>query len=177
MRQIGILSIQGSFAEHAEILKKFGVYFVFVRSKVDLQNITHLIIPGGESTTIVKLLKNFGMWKVLQEKLSENKIKIFGTCAGAIICQKLGMKIQLNRNAYGAQQESFIDKLNSKLFPGLTGVFIRAPCVASIGQDAEVLATWKNKPVLVKQNNFLVATFHPELYNEGRIHKYFLQKL
>ena len=114
------------------------------------------------------------MWKVLEKKLNENKIRIFGTCAGAIICQKLGMNIQIDRNAYGAQQESFIDKLNSKLFPNLTGVFIRAPRVLSTGKNTEILATWNKEPVLIKQKNFLAATFHPELSNETRIHQYFL---
>jgi 5'-phosphate synthase pdxT subunit len=173
-QKVGVLSIQGSFVEHANILKKNSAPFAFVRSKEDLAPITHLIIPGGESTVITKLLKDFGMWEVLEKKLSENKIKIFGTCAGAIICQKLGMDIKIDRNAYGAQQESFVDKLNSKLFPNLTGVFIRAPRILSVSQDAQILATWNKEPVLVKQKNFLAVTFHPELYNETRIHQYFL---
>lgn len=172
---VGILSIQGSFAEHADILKKIGVPFVFVRSKKELLPITHLIIPGGESTAITKLLKDFGMCEILKEKIKDNKIKIFGTCAGAIICQELGMNIKVRRNGYGNQQESFVDKLNSKIFPNLTGVFIRAPRITSIEKDVKVLATFNNEPILVQQNNFLVSTFHPELYGETRIHKLFLK--
>ncbi len=172
---VGILSIQGSFFEHAEILKKINAPFIFVRSKNDLLPITHLIIPGGESTTITKLLKNFGIWEVLEKKLKENKIKIFGTCAGAIICQKLGMDIQIDRNAYGAQQESFISKLNSKQFFNLTGIFIRAPRITSVGKNTKILATFNNDPVLIQQNNFLTSTFHPELSGELRIHNFFLK--
>ena len=173
-KKIGILSIQGSFVEHAQIMRQLKTPFNFVRSKEDLSLITHLIIPGGESTTMIKLLNDFGMWTILEQKLSKNKIKIFGTCAGAIICQKLGMDIQIERNAYGSQQESFIDKLKSNKFPNLIGVFIRAPRFTSTNLNVKVLATYNNEPVLAQQNNFLVSAFHPELNNELRIHRYFL---
>jgi len=172
--KIGILAIQGSFIEHANILKKLKASFMFVKSKNDLENLTHLIIPGGESTTITSLLKEFNMWKYLQEKIKSKQIKIFGTCAGAIICDQLGMNIKTKRNGYGSQLNSFTAPLNSKIFPDLSGVFIRAPKIISSDKTVKILATYINEPVLIQDNNFLVATFHPELNNETRIHKYFL---
>jgi len=171
----GLLAIQGSLAEHMAILNRIKMPFKMVCSVADLKIITHLIIPGGESTTITKLLKDFGLWTVLKEKTKNNRIRIFGTCAGAIICQKLGLNIKVQRNGYGAQQSSFSDQLDSGLFPGLTGVFIRAPRFISVDPKIEILAKHDNEPVLVKQNNFLAAAFHPELNAETRIHKYFFK--
>lgn len=173
-KQVGILAIQGSFIEHATILRKLKIPFIFVRTQAELKKITHLIIPGGESTTLTKLLNAFGLWQILKEKLADNQIKIFGTCAGAILCAKLGMGIEVQKNGYGSQLESFIDQLDSNLFPGLTGVFIRAPRFISVNPDVGILASHNNEPVLTRQNNFLAAAFHPELCGETRLHNYFL---
>lgn len=173
-KQVGILAIQGSFIEHAVILKKLKIPFIFVRTRAEFKKITHLIIPGGESTTLTKLLNAFSWWQILKERLVNNQIKIFGTCAGAILCAKLGMNIEVQRNGYGSQLESFTDQLDSNLFPGLTGIFIRAPRFISINPDVEILASHNNEPVLARQNNFLAAAFHPELCGETRIHNYFL---
>jgi len=166
--KIGILALQGSFAEHAKMLESLQQDFTFIKSKQDLKNITHLIIPGGESTTLEKLLHQNDMWQSLENK----KLKIFGTCAGAILCQKLGMDIEIQRNAYGAQQASFITDLESERFSNLQGVFIRAPKM--INKKAKILATFKQDPVLLEQDRFLACSFHPELNQETRIHEYFL---
>jgi 5'-phosphate synthase pdxT subunit len=173
-KNVGILAIQGSFAEHGEILHKLHVPFVFVRSNEELKNITHLIIPGGESTTMMKLLNQYYMWQMLVEKVQNKSISIFGTCAGAILCQKLGMDIEVDRNSYGAQQHSFSIELESGLFPNLRGIFIRAPRFTSVGTNVKVLATHSNEPVLLQQDNFLASSFHPELCDEMRVHEYFL---
>mgnify|MGYP000937334257 CR=1 FL=1 len=170
MKKVGILALQGSFAEHAKILEQLSQKYIFVRSKQDLENITHLIIPGGESTTLEKLLWEFDMWGHLKNK----KLNIFGTCAGAILCQKLGLDIEIERNAYGAQQASFIAELDSKIFKKLQGVFIRAPKFKVQNKKIKILAHYKQAPVLVQQNNFLVASFHPELRKDTRVHAFFL---
>ncbi len=175
MLTVGILAIQGSFAEHAMILKKMRVDFIYVRSLDDLQNLTHLIIPGGESTTLTKLLKAYGIWDQLQKRAENKTLKIFGTCAGAILCQQFGLDIKVNRNGYGAQLNSFTTELTSEKFPNLTGIFIRAPRFQSVGKNVTILAEHTNEPVLIEQDNFLAAAFHPELSDETRIHEYFLQ--
>lgn len=177
---IGILALQGSFAEHAKILEKIGVDFVLVRDKEVLETITHLIIPGGESTTMTKLLKQFGMWEILEQRIFEKKIKILGTCAGAILISKLipDCDFIVKRNAYGGQQSSFVATLKSEKFTDLEGVFIRAPKITlnnNFDQE-EVLALYKDTPVLIEGESFIAMSFHPELSNEVRIHEYFLKK-
>lgn len=172
--KVGVLALQGSFAEHAAVCEDLGYEVVDVRSVEDLEEISHLIIPGGESTTMVKLLKRFGMWEVLEKKLDSDSLKIFGTCAGAILCSYLGMNLVVERNAYGAQQDSMVASLNSDEFENLRGAFIRAPKFLKIGDMVKVLATQNNDPVLVEEGNFLAASFHPELVGEGRIYEYFL---
>ena len=173
---IGILSLQGSFAEHAQILDKLEVQYELVRDLSTLQKITHLIIPGGESPTMLKLLKSFDMWKTLDNRAKNGEIKILGTCAGAIICERLGMNIKIDRNAYGAQQSSFSAPLESDKFPHLRGVFIRAPKFHDVGDSVDILATFEDHPVLIEEKNFLAAAFHPEIVGDTRIHEYFLKK-
>jgi len=175
--QIGILDIQGSVAEHAQILKDLKQDFIYVKSRENLKNITHLIIPGGESTTIIKLLKNFKIWEILVEKTKNKSLNIFGTCAGAIISQQLGMPIEIERNAYGAQQCSFIEPLNSEIFKNLTGIFIRAPKFKiPKNSKIKILAKHQTTPVLIEYQNFLSATFHPEISKNYEIYQYFLKK-
>jgi len=171
---IGILALQGSFLEHGLVLKKLNKNFSFVKDKKSLEKITHLIIPGGESTTIFKLLDQTGMWKILEQKIKKNTISIFGTCAGAIICEKLGANFSIQRNAYGGQLSSFISDLNSKIFKNLKGVFIRAPKILVKKNQVKILAYFEKEPVLVHDKKFLAASFHPELNNEARIYEYFL---
>jgi pyridoxal 5'-phosphate synthase pdxT subunit len=171
---VGILSIQGSVVEHAKILKKLGVNFIFVKNNVALKDLTHLIIPGGESTTLTKLLKECGMWDQLKKRAKHKTLQIFGTCAGAILCEQFGLGAKVTRNAYGAQLNSFSADLESKKFPDLKGLFIRAPKFESVADSVTILAEYKGEPVLIQQNNILASAFHPELTKDTRIHEHFL---
>ncbi|MCF7812359.1 pyridoxal 5'-phosphate synthase glutaminase subunit PdxT [Candidatus Gracilibacteria bacterium] len=170
------MALQGSFAEHAEILQTIGADFSFVRCREDVQGLTHLIIPGGESSTLTKLLKDSGMWEEILKQVQDDTLQILGTCAGAILLEKLGMDLYCDRNGYGAQQESFLADLQSEKFPNLKGVFIRAPKFSRVGKKGINLATLQKEPVMVEQGNFLALAFHPELVGETRIHEYFLKK-
>lgn len=180
---IGILALQGAFREHGEIFKKLNIPTLEVRTQKDLEQVEGLIIPGGESTTISKLLQEYNLDKLIIEKAHQG-MPIFGTCAGAILLAKeiigntlsaLGlMDISIKRNDYGRQAESFQKELDTKLGK-IPGIFIRAPVIKEVRKEVEVLAEFNGNPVLVRQNNLLVATFHPELTNDTRIHQYFLE--
>ena len=122
------------------------------------------------------LLNEYGMWDVIVRKVSDKSLQVFGTCAGAILCAGWGMGVEIDRNAYGAQQASFVGYLESENFFHLQGVFIRAPRFMAADVTCNVLAQFKDQPVLVEQSNFLAATFHPELTDDTRIHEYFLAK-
>ena len=174
--KIGILALQGSFAEHAKILEKIGTEFLFVHTKLDLEEISKLIIPGGESTTLEKLLKKFEMWEEIQLKIKNEELKIMGTCAGAILCAKFGARWEVDRNGFGAQQSSFSTILNSEKFPDFRGVFIRAPRFEKINPAVEILAKFQKDPVLLRGGNFLGASFHPEISGDPRVHEFFLEK-
>jgi pyridoxal 5'-phosphate synthase pdxT subunit len=168
--KIGVLSLQGNFKEHIDVLKKLNVNVIEVRENKHLNNLDGLIIPGGESTTIMKLINDY--------KLNLSNIPIFGTCAGCIIMSKLNLiDIEVQRNAYGSQLDSFITELNCNLNNNIckiNGVFIRAPKIIKVGKDVEILAKYNNEIVLVRQNKNLASTFHPELNNEISVHKLFL---
>jgi len=188
MLKIGILALQGDFARHQETLKALGQETVLVRTEKELNPCAGLIIPGGESTTLTKLLKKHLLWdKILR---FAEKRPVFGTCAGLIILSKQTVKepvetlglidIITERNAYGRQVDSFIDDLDIKLSgkdDKFEGVFIRAPKIVSIGDGVSPLAWHQQNIVMVEQNNILAATFHPELTNDTRIHEYFLAKV
>ena len=174
---IGILAIQGSVIEHEKILQKLNEDYILVRTKEQLQNLTHLIIPGGESTTMEKLLRAYDMWDKLKEKVESRKVKVFGTCAGAILLSKFGMDIEVERNGFGSQLHSFSVNLESKKFPNLKGVFIRAPKFTSHDKDITILATHNDEPVLLEQDNMLACSFHPELSDEIRVHEYFIHQV
>ncbi len=185
-KKIGVLALQGDFEAHAKALARAGAEPVEVRSAEDLQKVDGLVIPGGESTT---------MWKLLQEEDLLDPLRqfglrqpIFGTCAGAILLASdvsnphqpsLGlMDIDVERNAYGRQLESRIARLRPEGLDGeLEAVFIRAPIIRRVGQDARVLASYQGNPVLVEQGRHLVATFHPELTTDTRVHLMFLDKV
>jgi 5'-phosphate synthase pdxT subunit len=183
--RIGVLAVQGAFREHIEALRRCGCAVAEVRKKEELEAVDGLVIPGGESTTIGKLISSFGLADVIRERAYQG-MPILGTCAGAILLAKeiigseqptLGlMEIKVQRNAYGRQVDSFeaelqIPVLGSDPFPG---VFIRAPLITDVGPGAEVLATYKRGIVLVRQGKLLAATFHPELTADLRLHRYFL---
>jgi 5'-phosphate synthase pdxT subunit len=185
-KKIGVLALQGDFEAHAKALQRAGAEPVEVRSAEDLQKVEGLVIPGGESTTMFKLLD--------QEKLLDplldfgRRRPIFGTCAGAILLASdvsnppqpsLGlMDIGVERNAYGRQLESRVARLQPQGLEGdLEAVFIRAPIIRRVGEHVKVLACYQGDPVLVEQGRHLVATFHPELTDDPRIHLMFLQKV
>jgi 5'-phosphate synthase pdxT subunit len=186
MVRVGVLALQGAFIEHFYVLKKFDfVEPIFVKRNEDLDNIEGLIIPGGESTTIGRLLERYNMRDNLKEKIL-NGFPVFGTCAGLILLSKkieqdyeqplLGvLDVVIKRNAFGGQKESMEIDLNIKGFDSpFRAVFIRAPVIKEVGNGVEVLATLDEGAVFVKQGNILGASFHPELTEDLRIHKFFI---
>lgn len=187
MPTVGVLALQGDYEAHAGALRRAGAAAAEVRTAADLGQIDALIIPGGESTSMLKLMDYYGLFEPLREfGLAK---PIFGTCAGAILLAKevlnpsqpsldlLDMAVE--RNAYGRQLDSRVVRLSDhSLGDGdLEAVFIRAPIIRRVGQGGEVLASYQGDPVLVEFGRHLVATFHPELSAGSRIHARFLAKL
>ncbi|MEN6327129.1 MAG: pyridoxal 5'-phosphate synthase glutaminase subunit PdxT [Syntrophomonas sp.] len=183
-KKIGILAMQGAFLEHQQALSRCGAEPVQVRTARDLETVDGLIIPGGESTTIGKLMKLFGLDDLITERVKAG-MPVWGTCAGMILLAKeiaeseqprLGlMDIKVKRNAYGRQVESFETDLDIAGIGKTRGVFIRAPYVETVWGEAKVLSTHLDKIIMVQQgNNMLGTAFHPELTNELDVHKYFL---
>lgn len=182
-KRVGVLALQGDFEAHQKALQRAGADAVEVRSADQLQDIDALVIPGGESSTMLKLMEYGRMLQPLREFGETHPI--FGTCAGAILLanevtnprqESLGlMDIGVERNAYGRQLDSRIAHLD--LEGDLEAVFIRAPIIRRVGEHARVLATYQGDPVLVEQGRHLVATFHPELTADSRVHKLFLDKV
>ncbi len=172
--RIGVLAIQGDFREHAAMLRRLGAHPVEVRKADELDNLDGLVIPGGESTAIMRLAKIYG----LEEALRRFKRPVFGTCAGMILLDRdhLGLvDMSVRRNAYGRQVASFEADLElAGQTDPVRGVFIRAPRVASTGPGVEVLAELEGEPVLLREGRFLVASFHPELTDDLRVHELFL---
>ena len=172
--RIGVLALQGNFREHAAMLRRLGVEAVEVRKPDQLEGLDGLVVPGGESTTFLRLMRLYG----LDASIREFAQPVFGTCAGMIVLDRehLGLvDIGVDRNAYGRQVASFEADLElaGEETP-LRGVFIRAPRVRDVGDDVEVLAERDGEPVLVRQGRFLVASFHPELTEDTRVHELFL---
>lgn len=192
MKQVGVLALQGDFAAHGAAIVRAGARAVFVRSREQFGRIDGLVIPGGESTTMLKLLRYDNLMEPLAAFGREKPI--FGTCAGAILLagrvlnpeqESLGViDIDIERNAYGRQIDSHVSLLDAepdferRTAPGrMEAVFIRAPRIRRVGRQAKVLARCAGEPVLVEQGNRLAATFHPELTGDLRIHKLFLENL
>jgi len=172
--RIGVLAIQGDFREHAAMLRGLGATPVEVRKPEELDGLDGLVIPGGESTAITRLMRLYG----LEEALRRFARPVFGTCAGMILLDRhhLGLvDISVRRNAYGRQVASFEAdlELDGDAEP-LRGVFIRAPRVDEVGPEVEVLAEHDGEPVLLREGRFLVASFHPELTDDPRVHERFL---
>jgi pyridoxal 5'-phosphate synthase pdxT subunit len=172
---IGVLAVQGNFREHAAMLRRLGAEVVEVRKPEQLEGIDGLVIPGGESTAIGRLVRLYG----IEEALSRFERPVFGTCAGMILLDRNHLDLvdlDVRRNAYGRQVASFEADLDlgGDERP-LRGVFIRAPRVEAIGPDVEVLAELDGAPVLIRQGRFLLATFHPELTDDTRVHELFLE--
>lgn len=183
--KIGILALQGDFEAHAQVLGRLGVKFVYVRMPDDLAECRGLILPGGESTTHMKLLAETGLDSAIRKMAAEGGA-FFGTCAGAILLARQVkspemasldlMDITVVRNAYGRQLASDVFLLPTKLRPEpLEMVFIRAPIIESAGKDVAILAERDGKPVLVEQGRAMAATFHPELTQDTTIHQRFLK--
>ena len=185
MQKIGILAIHGDVAEHATVLQKLKIDPTEVRTKEDFKNLDGLILPGGESTTIYDLAKTYELISPLRKFITTPRKNlpttnyqlptIFATCAGLILLVKFGLlNIEVERNAYGRQLDSFeadlkIPVLGSRKFPG---VFIRAPKILRIGKGVETLAEFEGVPVFIRQRNIFAASFHPELTDDFRIHKF-----
>lgn len=195
MKKVGVLALQGDFAAHADALQRAGAEAVEVRDAAQFDSIGGLVIPGGESTTMLKLLHYDGMFDALA-KFGKEK-PIFGTCAGAILLAKevanppqesLGlMDVAIERNAYGRQIDSRVAEIDAtqEFYGGkskaandkLEAVFIRAPIIRRAGPEVRVLASYDGTPVLVEQGRHMAATFHPELTRDLRVHRRFLEKV
>jgi len=183
--KIGVLALQGAFREHRLMIEQCGVTAVEIRKKSELDDIAGLILPGGESTTIGKLMVDWGLMEKIQERAYQG-MAIYGTCAGMILLAKniidsdqprLGlMDITVRRNAFGRQTESFEADLNVVELGSepLKAVFIRAPIIEEVGLNVKVLAKVNDKIVIARQDKLLVTAFHPELTGDDRIHRKFI---
>jgi 5'-phosphate synthase pdxT subunit len=188
--KLGVLALQGAFREHREVLDALGVESTEVRTPEQVAGLDALILPGGESTTVGKLLDTSGLLPVLRERLHDG-LAALGTCAGLILLSKRvidgrpdqvsldALDATVRRNAYGTQLASFeaalqVHDLGSDPFPG---VFIRAPVVEAVGDGVEVLASHEDHPVLVRSGRIWASTFHPELSGDLRIHERFLNEV
>ena len=183
--KIGILAVQGDYEAHARMLERLGADYLLVRTPEETAQIDALILPGGESTTILKFLKEEGLEGALRA-LEARGAAFFGTCAGAILLarevrspaqESLGFAdLAITRNAYGRQLASEVRSASSKLKEEpLEMVFIRAPWIDEVGPGVEVLAREGGRPVLIRDGRILIATFHPELTGDTTVHEYFLK--
>jgi pyridoxal 5'-phosphate synthase pdxT subunit len=175
--RVGVLALQGNFREHAAMLRRLGAEPVEVRKPEQLDRLDGLVIPGGESTTFMRLMRLYG----LEEAIRSFEQPVLGTCAGLIVLDRdhLGLvDVEVARNAYGRQVFSFEADLDlAGEEKPLRGVFIRAPRVQRAGEEVEVLGELGGEPVLLRQGRFLVATFHPELTDDTRVHELFLDSV
>jgi len=182
---IGVLALQGDFLDHKKILEQLGQKVVEVRLSKDLEKIDALILPGGESTTMSLLLKEHSLARHLKQKIKQG-MPVLATCAGTILLSKKVdgkpgllkvLDIEVKRNGYGRQIESFEVELNVKgVKKKVKSAFIRAPIILNSGKT-EVLSSFEGHPVLVKQGSIFAATFHPEIENDYSIHELFLQQI
>ncbi|WP_279118395.1 pyridoxal 5'-phosphate synthase glutaminase subunit PdxT [Fusobacterium varium] len=182
--KIGILALQGAFLEHKNILDYLKIDNCLVKTKEQLEDIDGIILPGGESTAMGKLLRDFNILEPLKEKI-KNGLPVFGTCSGMILlAEKLSnsetvhlgvMGIEVKRNAYGRQLGSFeIEEDFKGINKKVKMVFIRAPYVENIKEGVEILATVNGNITAVREKNMLAVSFHPELTNDTSVHEYFL---
>ncbi|HLJ49372.1 MAG TPA: pyridoxal 5'-phosphate synthase glutaminase subunit PdxT [Bryobacteraceae bacterium] len=185
-KRIGVLALQGDFEAHGKALDRAGAEAVEVRSAKQLADLDALVIPGGESTTMLKLIESEGLFEPLRQFGQTHPV--LGTCAGAILLAtdvtnppqpSLGMMdMEIQRNGYGRQLDSRIVRLQPEGAKGeMEAVFIRAPIIRRVGEEARVLARYHGDPVLVEQGRHMAATFHPELTEDSSIHKLFLEKV
>ncbi len=186
--RLGVLALQGDVAEHLRMLEACGAEAVDVRTPEDLRSVGGLVLPGGESTTIWRLLQRYGLVDPLCE-LARGGLPLFATCAGTIIAARsvvgsnppgLGfLDINVERNAYGRQRESFEAQLEAPEVAGgpLKVAFIRAPIILDVGPQVRVLAAYDGQPVVVRQGRVLAATCHPEITGDNRLHRYFVRRV
>ncbi|MFD1259359.1 pyridoxal 5'-phosphate synthase glutaminase subunit PdxT [Entomomonas asaccharolytica] len=188
MKTVGVLALQGAIAEHLQMLEQLQVKGVPVKHVDDLANIDGLIIPGGESTAISRLIQQHGLYEKIQQFAKQ--YPVMGTCAGLILCGKnivnsdgkvmpLGLiDITVERNGFGRQVDSFEAVLSVKgIVETIPAVFIRAPFIQAVGEGVKVLATVEDKIVMAEQGNILVMAFHPELTKDTQIVEYFIRKI
>lgn len=189
MTTIGVLALQGDFCEHREAVERSGGTAAEVRLPQDLESLDGLIIPGGESTAIVRLMRSSHLLEPLR-RLAAEGFPMWGTCAGMILLAKQldatgipaleAMDITVRRNAFGRQVDSFEDDLHVRVLgdPPFHAVFIRAPVIEAVGPDVEVLACLADgTPVAARQGRLLATAFHPELTPDSRFHRFFLQEI
>jgi len=185
MKTVGVLALQGDFEAHRKALERAGAFGIEVRTTAQMQACDGLIVPGGESTTMLKLLEIENLLEPLRE-FGRAK-PIYGSCAGAILLAREVtnpaqmsldlMDIGVERNAYGRQIDSHIAAVKIDDGPELAAVFIRAPIIRRVGEGARVLARHQHDPVWVEQGRHMVTTFHPELTEDARVHRHFVEKL
>ncbi|ADU28306.1 pyridoxal 5'-phosphate synthase glutaminase subunit PdxT [Evansella cellulosilytica] len=184
MINIGVLALQGAVREHVQAIEANDVNVVIVKKVEQLEDIDGLVFPGGESTTMRRLINKYGFYEPLKD-FGKNGKPIFGTCAGAILMAKelVGhaephialMDMKVERNAFGRQRESFEALLKVKgIGDDVQGVFIRAPIIVEVGKDVEVLAEYEGEIVAARQGPFLACSYHPELTDDVRMHQYFV---
>jgi 5'-phosphate synthase pdxT subunit len=183
--RIGVLAAQGDVSEHRSILRRLGVEEAEVRLTRELEGLDGLIIPGGESTTIGKLMTRYGLDRAIHDRVGRG-MAVYGTCAGMILLARSAsggeppllrlMDISVTRNAYGRQVDSFEADLKIPIIgpTPLRGVFIRAPVIDAVGEGVEVLASLDGHPILAREGRLLVSSFHPELAPDDRVHRYFI---
>ena len=187
MTNIGILALQGAFAEHEQVLNSLSAQTVQIRNRQDWEahsDLDGLILPGGESTVMGKLLHDLDLFEPIKAKI-EKGLPVFGTCAGLILLAKTivgdqtkhlaSMDISVARNAYGRQLGSFVTNADFKGIGEIPMVFIRGPIIETVGPEVQVLSQVKGAIVAAKEKNMLVTSFHPELTGDTRVHAYFLE--
>lgn len=184
---VGVLALQGAFDAHARCLAEVGADVVEVRTSGDLDGVDALVIPGGESSTISMLLESTSLFDAIIARIHDG-MPTFGTCAGMILLateildgrpdQKAlaALDISVRRNAFGRQVDSFEATIETTV-GAFHGVFIRAPRIERVGPDVEVLGTYRDEPVLVRQGSVMACSFHPELAGDVSVHRYFVEQV
>ncbi|MCY0894733.1 MAG: pyridoxal 5'-phosphate synthase glutaminase subunit PdxT [Alicyclobacillaceae bacterium] len=186
--KIGIVAVQGAFREHNRMLRGLGAETVDVKRTSHLDGLDGLVLPGGESTSIGRLMREYGLIQPIRE-LVQKGLPVFGTCAGMIVMATeiaggeephlAVMDVTVNRNSFGRQKDSFEANLHVPILgnPDFPAVFIRAPHIERIGESVETIAEYEGRIVGVRQGNCLAISFHPELTDDSRFHQYFLEHM
>jgi 5'-phosphate synthase pdxT subunit len=188
--KIGVIGIQGAVSEHLDILKKCGCESVWIRKLRELETVNALILPGGESTTISRLMIESNLFERVKE-LGKQGMPIYGTCAGLVLLAKEGceqvertnqellglMDMKVSRNAFGSQRESFEAEIEIDGIGKYPGIFIRAPAIDNVWGSCKAISKFEDKIVAAKADNLLATSFHPELSGDRRIHEFFLDMI